>query len=379
MMKLSEKKKAALTMQLKNMLHSVIGRVVLIVLALVLATVFLGLSGYPWGSVIDGIGRGLVKDFGGTIKAMIFLLITALAVCMPFKMGFFNLGIDGQYYMGALACTVVALWLPNLSRVVGIPFLFLIGGIAGMLFALIPALMKVLWNADEVVSTLLLNFIAELVTEAVILGPLKTPNIVNSSEYVSESYFLSSVLGKANTGLYIGIVLAFLLAFVMNRMRFGYELKVTGENPEFARYGGIRSKTAILKVMMVSGFISGIAGVVMILGVQHRFVNLFNSAQIGFSGIVVAILANNNPIGCIFAAFFFACLDNGMTNMQRITNIPAATADIVQAIIVLAISATFAAPYIKQWLKRYKKDKAVSEPATLPQGEEGDAGTEVSR
>ncbi len=373
--KTDDKKRAARKLAFQSSGKSIGTRIILICIAILIASAFLVFSGYEWNSVFKGIGRGISKDFGGTIRQMILLLMTSLAVCIPMKMGFFNLGVDGQYYMGALFCVVFALRFPNMPRAVGIPVLFLVGGIGGMLWAMIPAIMKVLWKADEVVSTLLLNFVAELITESVILGPLKVPEIVNSSAYVSENYFLTPFLSKANSGFFVAIILAIMLMFVMTRTSFGYELKISGENMDFANYGGIKSKQSIIKSMLISGFIAGMTGTIMICGILHRFANLFNSASVGMTGIVVAILANNNPIGCIFSSFFFATLENGMTNMQRVTDIPAATSDIVQAIIVLTISATVTFPFVKKWISRFKKNgSGTSSDQTVSKA----AGTEVN-
>ena len=378
MAKSDNSKRIAIKLAAQNAGKSIGMRVALICIAIFIASLFLKISGYDWNSVLKGIGRGISKDFGGTIKLMILLLMTSLACCIPMKMGFFNLGVDGQYYMGALFCVWFALRFPDMPRALGIPVLFLVGGIGGMIWGMIPAVMKVLWKADEVVSTLLLNFVAELLTEAAILGPMNAHDLVNSSAYVPESYWLTPFLSKANSGFFLAIALAIILMFVMTRTAFGYELKVSGENMDFASYGGIKSKQSIIKSMLVSGFIAGMAGTIMMCGILHRFANLFNSAGVGMTGIVVAILANNNPIGCIFSSFFFATLSNGMTNMQRITDIPAATSDIVKAIIVLTISATVTFPYLKKWVSRFGGKKKEESAETIEAVLSDDTAEEVS-
>lgn len=352
--------KSNIMLAAKKSLSSILKRVLLILSAFIIASIFLAVSGFEWYGAFKGLYIGVSQNISGTVKAMIPIMISALAVCIPMKAGIFNLGADGCIWLAGLTSTFMALSMPNLSAAIGIPMIFAVGAVTGMLYALIPALLKVYCNADEVVSTLLLNFIAEYITRAAILGPLKS-TMSNSTEYIGESYWLAGFMGKANVGVFIGLAVAVIVFFIMYKTKFGYEVKIVGSNPKFARYGGIVPAKTIFLTMMISGAIAGIAGTVQLTGVHHRLIGDFNAAGVGFDGITVAILANNNPVGAVAASFFFAALSNGCADMQRFTSIPSSVSEIVQGLIVLVISATIIIPKLRRIRKERKKELSPKE------------------
>lgn len=327
----------------------------LIIIALILATIFLAASGYEPLAIVNGILEGLTVDVAGTIRWATPLVLAGLAICVTYKAEVFNLGVDGQLYMGAAAATAVAVNLPkDMNHLVSLLIVFLAAMAAGALFAMIPALMKVYLDTNEVVSTLLLNFIAALYVEYLVTGPLRDPEAgtnLNASAVLGENTWLPRISffepSSANVGFYIAIVVMIILTFVFFRTSFGHEIKIVGSNPVLAKYAGMKPKKTILQVMAMSGAIAGIIGAVEVTAVQHRLLAGFNP-DFGFDGIIVSLLANNNPIGVLFSGIFFGALKNGGINMERITDVPSAVTDIVTAIIFITISAKFVIPKLRR-------------------------------
>lgn len=330
-------------------------KLILITIAVVFATIFLALSKYDPMAIIKGLYESLTADIAGTIRWSIPLILSGLAICICYKAEVFNLGVDGQIYMGAAAATYVALKIPssagNFSSMI---MVFSAAMLAGALFALIPALMKVCLNVNEVVSTLLLNFVAELYVEFLVNGALRDKESginLNASAVLPENTWLKHITAlepsSANIGIYIAIIATLIMAFIFLKTRFGHEIKMVGANPEFARYSGIKSNRTIISVMCTSGAIGGMIGTIEVTAIQHRLLSSFNPG-FGFEGIVVSLLANNNPFGVIFSGTFFGALKNGGINMERLTDVPSAVTNIVVAVIILSISAQFAFKKLKK-------------------------------
>ena len=339
--------------QAAGILKSFGKKLALILLAMLLASLFLLISGYDFFAVFKGVWLGVTKDFSGTIRWMTPLLFTSIAVCLSQKAQLFNLGVDGQLYLGACAASCVALNLTGLPPLMTILIAMLAGMIAGLIYAGIPALLKIYLGADEVVTTLLLNFVAVQFTEWLVLGPLKPLEVTGttSTANFAKELWLPRILtpSQANIGLFIALLCAGLLAFVMYKTVFGHEVKIVGANSRFAKYSGVNVVRVTLCTMLIGGAVAGLAGTVEVLGSLHRLPTGFNQ-DLGFNGIVVSLLAQNSPIGCIAAAFFFAALKNGASNMERISDIPAAVSEIVQALVILTVTVTVIAPKLKTYL-----------------------------
>lgn len=347
-----------------EILSSIVEKILLIFGAMLLASLFLMISGYDFFSIFRGVWNGITKDFSGTIRWMTPLLFTSLAVVLSQKANLFNLGVDGQLNIGACAAAYVALNFKGYSTGLTIALVFLAGIIAGALYAAIPALLKIRLGAYEVVTTLLMNFIAVQFLEWLLLGPLSPDKVTGtvSTENFREDLWLPRILepSQANVGIFISIALALLVAFVMYRTVFGHEIKMVGSNENFAKYSGINTARITLSTMLIGGAIAGLAGTVEIMGSLRRLPVGFNQDW-GFDGIVVALLASNNPIACIFSAFFIAALRNGAANMERFSNVPSAASDIVQALVLLVVTAHIVWPHLKKKINTSTKSTDLSE------------------
>jgi simple sugar transport system permease protein len=273
----------------------------------------------------------------------------------------FNLGADGQLYLGAIATTWIVLKFTDaMPPVPGIIIGLIAGVIAGMVFAMIPAVLRILFGADEIVTTLLLNFVGLLLTNYLVFGPMLAKNSMtaaNTTDKFAEQFWLPRIdylqPSQANVGLYIAVALAIVLAFIMFKTTLGYEVKIAGNNNNLAVYSGISANRLTVLTLSISGGMAGLAGSVEVLGCHHRFPAGFNN-NIGFDGIVVSLIAENNPITCIFAAFFLAALKNGCMNLERISDVPSSVSEIVQAIIIIIITMGVGFPMLKDILKRLR-------------------------
>ncbi|MCI8909603.1 MAG: ABC transporter permease [Oscillibacter sp.] len=335
--------------------RSVFKRVLLILLALAVSSVFLAASGYDALAIFKGLYQSFTKDIAGTIRWSTAMVLAGLAVCVCYKADIANLGVDGQLFLGAAAASMVALHVQEgANRALSLVEIFLCAALAGMLFALIPALLKIYLNVNEVVSTLLLNFIGEYFVNYLVNGPMRDPSAttnLSASARFSESAWLPHLAvfepSSANVGVYIALVLLGAVTFVFYRTTLGHEIKMVGANGEFARYAGINPKRTVIKCMCISGAIAGVIGAIEVTAVQHRLIAGFNP-ELGFKGIVVSLLAGNHPIGVLFSGIFFGALKNGGTNMERMTGVPSAISSIVEGIIILVICADFTFRFVRK-------------------------------
>lgn len=322
----------------------IVQQAVIIFLALVGAAVVLEFTGYNPMSIVDGLGRSVTTDVGGTIRWATPLILMGLAASLCFRGNAWNIGLDGQLYLGAITTAVLGLVIaPWVSGPLGIAIILCGAMLAGGLYAAIPGVLRIRWGANEVVTTILLNNVALLLTNFLVLGPFKsTTGAVESysTDLLPEGLWLPNIIpaSGANAGFYIGLVLAVLIAFLFFRTTYGYELKVMGTNLWFGHFGGMNMPSLFMKAMVSSGAVAGLTGGIEVLGILHLFTAGFNNQGLGFNGIVVTLLAQNNPIGCVLAGLFFGALTNGALNMQRVTEVPRAMVQLVQALIVLAIS-----------------------------------------
>lgn len=354
--------------QLKKAFDLINKNLILIFISLIFSSLFLLITGYTPFAIIEGIIKGISEDIAGTIRWATPLILSGLAVAISYKAEVFNLGVDGQIYMGAALATAVAINIPDTwPSSFALIIIFLSGMFAGMLYALIPALLKVFFETNEVISTLLLNFIALLFTDFLVANPLRdnlSTTQLNASQIIPENTFLPRIAAlhpsSANIGFYIALILSVVIGFIFYKTTFGYEIKLVGSNSHFAKFSGINDKLVIIKVMLLSGAIAGMIGVIEVTAIQHRLLANFNP-DFGFDGVVVALLSGNNPFGIVFSGFFFGALKNGGINMERITNVPSAVTEIVISIIILSIAANVVIINFNKIFKNKKRTSKLEE------------------
>jgi simple sugar transport system permease protein len=281
-----------------------------------------------------GTGYGL----GQTLFKATPLVFTGLAVALGFRAGLFNIGAEGQLYLGAFAAGLTGIAVAGLPPLVALPLCLIAAALAGAAWGGIPGLLKARFGAHEVINTIMMNFIAfALVSFAGrwVFQPatVRTAEIAPAAVLPRLSDFLPQLRGSpANLSLLLGLVVAVLAGALLFRTRRGYELRVVGLNAPAAEYGGVSIGRAQLAAMALSGAVAGLGGTNFVLGYKHFF-ELGFSGGAGFLGIAVALVGRNHPVGVILAALVFGALGHGgMVINQRV---PKELVDILEAIVIL--------------------------------------------
>ena len=302
----------------------------------------------------------------GSVRGVIFsinsatpLILGGMAVGLGFKAGLFNIGATGQFLMGALGSAAVGAWAATQAGFVAIPLAILAGAALGAAWGFIPGALKAWTGAHEVVTTIMLNFIAGALIGYLITGPLEAPGF---------SFSRTGPLGNATfptffgTDIHLGVFIAFALVpvvwWVLWRSTLGFEIRTVGANPDAARYAGMRPAFLTILTMSICGLLAGLAGVGQILGISH-FMNASYGSSIGFDSISVALLGRAHPVGIMLAALLFGAMRAGSGLMQIEAGIPPEIIDVIQATILLFLATDVV-------IRRLLRIRAVSaEPAEL--------------
>ena len=275
-----------------------------------------------------------------TLTRTIPLIFTGLAAAVAFRAKLWNIGAEGQLYAGACVATWLGTGMVDFPSWLMIPFLFLAGALAGGLLLLGPALLKTKLAVDEVVTTLLLNFIVLLFVNWLVFGPWKDPMAMGwpQAAPVVDAAVIGNLLPK--TRLHWGLVIALLASagiwLVMKYTTWGYEIRAVGYNHKASSFAGIPVNSVVFRTAIISGGLAGIAGVTELCGLKG-YLTTDLSPGFGYSGIVVAMLAALHPLGVVLSAFFIAVLSIGADSMSRSLNISNYIADVATAVSLLAV------------------------------------------
>lgn len=301
--------------------------------------------------------------FGDWIEESLTLILLGLSVSLAFRAKQFSLGAEGQMVLGALVSGSIALFVP-LPAIIRIPLALLAAIVVGFIWGWIPGVIKAHLNANEIVSTLMLNAIAVRLYEYFLIFKIKPPNAgYNASDFFPDEGKLSSFIpnfpflenirtmfmNQTNITIMLYLVVAaFLITyFIMYRTPFGYELRMVGENIKFANYGGIDTKKTIILVFAVSGIFAGLAGAHLAMGIHTKLIANI-TVSLGFEGIVVAIMARNNPLLVPIAGLAYGYLRAGADVMERSSDVSREMVLIIQAIIILLVTAEQILPLIQK-------------------------------
>jgi ABC-type uncharacterized transport system permease subunit len=267
------------------------------------------------------------------------LMFGGLAVGLGFKAGLFNIGVAGQFLVGAFAAAVVGASLASAPTILAMPLALAGGAIGGAAYGFIPGYLKARTGAHEVVTTIMLNSTAALLLTWAVTDLVRAPGFSFPRTADIGNAHLPVLLGR---NLHLGIPLALLAIFVvrwlLERTTIGFEIRTVGQNPNAARYAGVRPVAIIPLTMTLSGLLAGLAGAVQMLGVIGFYAPGI-TASVGFDSIAVALLGRSNPIGILFAALLFGAFRAGAPLMQINTSVPIEVIDIIQALIILFLAA----------------------------------------
>lgn len=283
------------------------------------------------------------------------LILTGLAVAIAFRAGLFNIGAEGQLILGAIAATAVGTWQSHAPAVLLLPMVLIAGALAGAVWGGIVGVLKAVTGAHEVVTTIMLNYVAQFLLEFLIVGgPLQLPHQSSTSASIGAGGQLpplipatSDFLGlpggvyRAHTGILIALAVAGLFALLLQRTALGYEIRAVGQSQRAARYAGISVRRTLIVTMLLSGAFAGLAGAVQIAGLRHNLTDIYRPDSTGFDAIAVSLLGQNAAIGIVLAAILFAALHVGGQFMQSNANVSANLVSVLQALILFSIAANF--------------------------------------
>lgn len=238
------------------------------------------------------------------------LALCALSVALARRVGLWNIGAEGQLYVGAFAATAVALLEPDLFAPLRLPMLFAAGALGGALWAVVPALLRVHRGTSEILTTLMFNYVGIAWVEMWVFGPWKGPDRYPYTVQIGPSWQLDPVAGRLHLGLIFVVVLALGFGLVLKNTILGYEMKLIEASPEAARYAGIPVERRLVSAFTAAGALAGLAGALVVSGEQHRL-QADLSPGYGYTAILAAFLAGSLPVPALLASFLLAALDVG--------------------------------------------------------------------
>ncbi|MBT1278734.1 ABC transporter permease [Thermoanaerobacter sp. CM-CNRG TB177] len=350
---------------MKNLLKELYIPAAAVLIAIIVGSIIMLITGFnPITAYISlFIGAfGTINNIANTLAAAVPLILTGLGVAISFKAGLFNIGAEGQYWIGAIVGVWVGYSFTGLPWYIHIPFAVIAAMIAGGLWAgLIPGLAKAHTGANEVITTMMMSYIAIYFSHFLLqFGPMmEKGGTIPQSPRINESAVIPVLIKNTQLsyGIFIALIAAVFVYWLMFKTTWGFEMRAVGYNQRAARYAGMNVPLNMVLSLGLSGAFAGLAGAVQMLGVQHRLYDSFTSGY-GYTAIVVALLANNNPLGVIFSAILFAALDTGSQYMQLNAQVPGQMADVITGLIVFFVAAHRVAEVIKNKFAKNRKKEA---------------------
>ncbi len=342
-----------------------------VLIALLIGSIVLLASGInpiaAYGALMFG-AFGNMRNFFDTLGRATPIIFTGLAIGFAFRGGMFNIGAEGQLAAGALCAAIVGYAL-KVPMIIHLPLSILAGMAGGMAWAAIPAVLRAKKGVHEVISTIMMNYIAVhiggFMIEKLRTNEMpQTPDVLPTARLLKVSELFESVRNtNLNMGFVIAVICAIILYIVINKTVFGYELRAMGFSPLAAEDAGISLNKKIITVMLLSGMFAGLAGTERVLGVHRTYLSGI-STNFGFEGIAVALLAKNNPVGIIFSAILFGALSSGGQYMSFETNASIDIVGIIQGLIILFAAISQAGEFIN-FKKLFRSRKNETQDGTL--------------
>lgn len=328
-----------------------------VVLALAVGAAIMAATGYDPMNAYHELFRGATgcdhlgqvftslftkRQFGNTVEYAMVLFLTGLACAVGARAGIFNVGGEGQLYLGAIVSAYIGVVLNGLSPWIVIPVAALGAMAAGALYAWIPGVLKVKKKVNEVITTIMMNSIAIYFCAFLSNGPWKTsqPNRVSGTDPLDNVYRFTQLIRGSNltTAIFASAIIAFLIWYVMSRTATGFEMKLTGHNPRFARYLGLSVDKLVIGSMVVSGAICGLVGMMEAYGVRGNYQDGISN-EYYFDGLLVAMIMGYRPVGIIVMSFFFAFLKVGAAGMELNAGVPGELYRIIQSVVIFFMAA----------------------------------------
>ncbi len=269
-------------------------------------------------------------------------IFAGLGLALGFRSGLFNIGVEGQLFLGAIFSAYVGYSIKGLPAIIHIPLALLAGALGGALWGFIPGWLKAKTGGHEVINTIMMNYVAFRLSEWLLNGPMQKPDsYVPISPTIEESAMLPRFFQdpiRFHFGFFLALLAAWLVYWLLFRTKWGFDLRAVGANPNAARYAGMSILVTTIAGMSISGALAGLAGANEVLGLNHNLALAFSSGY-GFDAIALALLGKNHPVGVVLASLLFGTLRNGATRMQVAAGIPIDIISILQALILAFIAA----------------------------------------
>lgn len=282
------------------------------------------------------------RQFGNTIEYAMVLFLTGLACALGARVGIFNVGGEGQLYLGAIVSAYIGVKMAGMSQWIVIPAAAVGAMLAGGFYAWIPGVLKVKLKVNEVITTIMMNTIAIYICAYLSNGPWKTTqaNRVSGTDALSAELLFDKLIRGSNltTAIFASAVIAFFVWYVMSKTTTGYEMKLTGQNPRFARFAGLKVDQLVIGAMTVSGMICGLVGMFEVYGLKGNYQDGISN-QYYFDGLLVAMIMRYEPVGIILMSFGFAFLKVGAAGMELNAGVPGELYRIIQAVIIFFMAA----------------------------------------
>ena len=282
---------------------------------------------------------GSLDNLSESLIYTIPLGFTGLAIAFSYSAGIFNVGCEGQLQLAAIASTIVATSAAFTNPFIHVSLALLAGVAAGAFWAFFPAVLKAYKGFNEIVTTMLLNYIAILFVSFCVHGPIKDPaGFFPQSKKVAETATLNHIFKGFNlhTGFWVFLLCVVLVTFLLYKTTFGFRVRSTGFNQNGSKYAGVKVKRVMVYSMLISGGLAGLAGGVEIMGVHKRLLEGFSPGY-GYDAIAVCLIADLHPVGIIFSSFFFGALRNAAANLQIELGIPVSFVYIIQGLAILFV------------------------------------------
>jgi simple sugar transport system permease protein len=300
-----------------------------------------------------------LRPFSESLVVTTPFIFAGLAVALGFRGGLFNIGAEGQLFVGGLASAFVGYSLSGWPMIIHLPLAILAGLSAGGIWGAIPGILKARTGAHEVINTIMMNWIAFRLTDYLLTGPMARPDGLPITPQIKPSSYIPTLFPppvRLHWGFFLALGAAVLVYWLLWKTPRGMEIRMTGANPNAARYAGIRIAFIIVLTMTLSGALAGMAGTVQILAVDHQMVRAF-STGFGFDSIALALLGNSHPLGVVLASLLFGFMRNGAGRMQSIAGVPVEIIRIIQGLVILFV----AAPAIIRGIYRLKPPREEEE------------------
>jgi ABC-type uncharacterized transport system permease subunit len=333
-----------------------------------IADAYLALFEGSFGSparIVRGIGTWIetgntrpaldaIRPFAESLVISTPYIFAGLAVAVGFRGGLFNIGAEGQLFVGGLASVYVGYAITGLPWFLHLPFALVAGIAAGALWGAIPGYLKARTGAHEVINTIMMNYLAFRLTDYLLQGgPMTRPDGLPITPEIEPSAYLPALFPRPvrlHVGFFLALAVAAAVYWFLWKTTYGFEIRMVGANPRAARYAGVGITRTVVLTMALSGTLAGLAGANQVLGLDHRMVRGFSTGY-GFDSIALALLGNSHPVGVVLASLLFGFLRGGAARMQSVAGVPVEIIRIVQAMVIIFV----AAPEIIRGIYRLRK------------------------